>query len=100
MSRIAATFARLAAAGRKALVPFITAGDPSRDATLAVMHALVDGGADIPAPGVPFSHPRGRAAGCPAASQARIPPSRCGAGLAPPAAIFSAAACERRPERQ
>ncbi len=57
MSRISATFARLSAAGRKALVPFITAGDPSRDATLAVMHALVDGGADILELGVPFSDP-------------------------------------------
>ena len=57
MSRIAARFARLRAEGRKALVPFITAGDPSREATVAVMHALVAAGADLIELGVPFSDP-------------------------------------------
>jgi tryptophan synthase alpha chain len=57
MSRIAALFARLGPAGRKALVPFITAGDPSPDATVAVMHALVAAGADLIELGVPFSDP-------------------------------------------
>ncbi len=57
MSRIADTFARLAAGGRKALVPFVTAGDPSRQATVAVMHALVAAGADLVELGVPFSDP-------------------------------------------
>ena len=57
MSRIAARFARLQAEGRKALVPFITAGDPSREATVAVMHALVAAGADLIELGVPFSDP-------------------------------------------
>ena len=45
MSRIAALFERLRGNGRKALVPFVTAGDPSREATVAVMHGLVAGGA-------------------------------------------------------
>ncbi|MDP1614000.1 MAG: tryptophan synthase subunit alpha [Sulfuritalea sp.] len=57
MSRIPATFAALAAQGRKALIPFITAGDPHPDATLPLMRALVAGGADIIELGVPFSDP-------------------------------------------
>jgi tryptophan synthase alpha chain len=57
MSRIPTTFAALAAQGRKALIPFITAGDPHPDATLPLMRALVAGGADIIELGVPFSDP-------------------------------------------
>ncbi|MEW5788015.1 MAG: tryptophan synthase subunit alpha [Pseudomonadota bacterium] len=57
MSRIPATFAALQAAGRKALIPFITAGDPDPAATVPLMHALVAGGADILELGVPFSDP-------------------------------------------
>ena len=56
-NRIDARLAALKSAGRKALVPFITAGDPSREATVPVMHALVDGGADLIELGVPFSDP-------------------------------------------
>ena len=57
MNRIDARFASLRAANRKALVPFVTAGDPSLDATVPVMHALVDAGADVIELGVPFSDP-------------------------------------------
>ena len=57
MSRIAATFAQLANDGRKALIPFITAGDPHPEFTLPLMHALVDAGADVIELGVPFSDP-------------------------------------------
>jgi tryptophan synthase alpha chain len=57
MSRIQATFERLQAEGRKALIPFITAGDPEPGMTLPLMQALVDGGADIIELGVPFSDP-------------------------------------------
>jgi tryptophan synthase alpha chain len=57
MSRIAATFQNFAAQGRKALIPFITAGDPHPDQTLPLMRALVEGGADIIELGVPFSDP-------------------------------------------
>jgi tryptophan synthase alpha chain len=54
VSRIASKFAALHAAGRKALIPFVTAGDPSLDATVPVMHALVAAGADVIELGVPF----------------------------------------------
>jgi tryptophan synthase alpha chain len=57
MSRIAATFARLQAQGRKALIPFITAGDPHPSMAVPLMHALVAGGADVIELGVPFSDP-------------------------------------------
>jgi tryptophan synthase alpha chain len=57
MSRIAATFEALKQRGRKALVPYITAGDPFADITPALMHALVEGGADVIELGVPFSDP-------------------------------------------
>ena len=57
MSRIAATLANLKAQGRKALIPYVTAGDPYADATAEIMQALADGGADIIELGVPFSDP-------------------------------------------
>jgi tryptophan synthase alpha chain len=57
MSRIAATFAALAAQKKTALVTFITAGDPGPEMTLPLMHALVAGGADVIELGVPFSDP-------------------------------------------
>jgi tryptophan synthase alpha chain len=57
MSRIEATFARLASAGRKALIPYVTSGHPGRELTVPVMHALVAGGADVIELGVPFSDP-------------------------------------------
>lgn len=57
MSRIPAVFATLKAQGRKALIPFVTAGDPAPDRTVPLMHALVSGGANILELGVPFSDP-------------------------------------------
>jgi tryptophan synthase alpha chain len=57
MSRIDATFEALAALGRKALIPYITAGDPHADTTPAIMHALVSAGADVIELGMPFSDP-------------------------------------------
>ena len=57
MSRIAATFKALAAQQRKALIPFVTAGDPAPSTTVPIMHALVAGGADVIELGVPFSDP-------------------------------------------
>ncbi|MEY4599428.1 MAG: tryptophan synthase alpha chain [Pseudomonadota bacterium] len=57
MSRIAARFERLKKEGRKALIPFFTAGDPDRASCVPLMHALVAGGADVIELGVPFSDP-------------------------------------------
>jgi tryptophan synthase alpha chain len=57
MSKIQATFERLQAEGRKALIPFITAGDPDPALSVPLMHALVESGADIIELGVPFSDP-------------------------------------------
>ncbi|HIQ40053.1 MAG TPA: tryptophan synthase subunit alpha [Sulfurivirga caldicuralii] len=57
MSRIAQTFDRLRRQGRTALIPYITAGDPHPDCTVAAMHALVAAGADLIELGVPFSDP-------------------------------------------
>jgi len=57
MSRIQTTLAALKANGRKALIPYVTAGDPFVDATPQIMQALADGGADIIELGVPFSDP-------------------------------------------
>lgn len=54
-NRIDQRFAALARSGRKGLVPYITAGHPSPEATVDVMHALVDAGADLLELGVPFS---------------------------------------------
>ena len=57
MSRIDGVFEKLKSQGRKALVPYITAGDPHPRHTVALMHALVQGGADVLELGVPFSDP-------------------------------------------
>ena len=57
MSRIAGRFEALAQAGRRALVPYLVAGDPAPDITVDLMHDLVDAGADIIELGVPFSDP-------------------------------------------
>jgi tryptophan synthase alpha chain len=57
MSRIDRRFAALAAARRTALIPYVTAGDPSPELTVPIMRALVEGGADVVELGVPFSDP-------------------------------------------
>ena len=57
MSRIAGRFRSLREAGRTALVPFVTAGDPGPEVTVPLMHAMVAAGADLVELGVPFSDP-------------------------------------------
>jgi tryptophan synthase alpha chain len=57
MSRIRATFEALRAAGRKALIPYVTAGHPRREVVVPLMHAMAASGADIIELGVPFSDP-------------------------------------------
>ena len=60
MNRIDATFQKLQEQGRKALIPFVTAGDAGLDTTEQLVLQLEASGADIIELGVPFSH-RGRA---------------------------------------
>ncbi|PWG61166.1 tryptophan synthase subunit alpha [Sediminicurvatus halobius] len=57
MSRIARRFEQCRSAGRRALVPYITGGDPTPDATVGLMRELVAAGADIIEVGMPFSDP-------------------------------------------
>ncbi len=57
MSRIAQRFADLKAVGRKALIPFVTAGDPNPNVTVPLLHDMVEAGADLLELGVPFSDP-------------------------------------------
>ncbi|MBM94897.1 MAG: tryptophan synthase subunit alpha [Oceanospirillaceae bacterium] len=57
MTRIQTTLAALEEQSRKALIPYITAGDPDKASTVPMMHALVEAGADIIELGVPFSDP-------------------------------------------
>ena len=57
MSRIAATFQHLRGAGRRALIPFLVAGDPDVGTTVRAVEALIQAGADLIELGVPFSDP-------------------------------------------
>ena len=57
MSRIAGTFGALRARGRKALIPYVVAGDPYADATADIMLAMAATGADVIELGIPFSDP-------------------------------------------
>ncbi len=78
MSRIAATFSKLQTQGRKALIPYVTAGFPFADVTPDLMHAFVAGGADVIELGVPFSDP---SADGPVIQKAGDKALACGIGL-------------------
>jgi tryptophan synthase alpha chain len=71
-NRIDTRFEALASSGRKALVPFITTGDPDPGWTVAIMHALVAAGADLLELGVPFSDPMADGPAIQAASERAI----------------------------
>ena len=79
MSRIAKRFERLKARGEKALVAFVTAGDPWPDATADIVVALAKAGADIVELGVPFSDPLADGPTIQASSQRALD-----AGMTPP----------------
>src|SRR6056300_1282725 len=57
MNRIEARFNQLKADGKKAIIPYVTAGDSQPSVTVPLMHALVEAGADVIELGVPFSDP-------------------------------------------
>ncbi len=57
MSRLKQRFEQLQQQGRKALIPFITAGDPYPEFTVPMLHEMVEAGADVIELGVPFSDP-------------------------------------------
>jgi tryptophan synthase alpha chain len=79
MSRIAATFDRLRAERRAALVPFVTAGDPTPAHSAGILRALVANGADVIELGVPFSDPMADGPTIQRASERAL---RAGTGLA------------------
>ena len=81
MSRIDATLAALKAQGRKALIPYVTAGFPFADVTPELMHAMVSAGADVIELGVPLLRPQRRRPGHPALRrQGAVHGYRYGAG--------------------
>src|SRR5437016_12307630 len=57
MSRIGETFVEIKTAGRKGFIPFVTAGDPDLEISLAIILKLAELGADVIELGVPFSDP-------------------------------------------
>ena len=57
MSRIQTTLEKLKTQGRKALIPYVTAGFPYADITPELMHGMAAAGADVIELGVPFSDP-------------------------------------------
>jgi tryptophan synthase alpha chain len=57
MSRLTACINAVKAANRKVLIPYLVAGDPDGDTTVALMHQLVSDGADVIELGMPFSDP-------------------------------------------
>ena len=57
MSRLSQVFAKLQSEKRRGVIPYVVAGDPSPEGTVALMHSFVEAGADVLELGVPFSDP-------------------------------------------
>ena len=57
MTRIESTFETLKAQNKKALIPYVMAGDPTPDNFVGLLHDLVKHGADMIEVGLPFSDP-------------------------------------------
>ncbi|MGH6953429.1 MAG: tryptophan synthase subunit alpha [Alphaproteobacteria bacterium] len=76
--RIGRRFERLRREGRAGLIPFVTAGDPNHDASLAILRGLASAGADLIELGMPFSDPM---ADGPAIQEANVRALRAGASL-------------------
>jgi len=94
MNRLDTTFQRLQRQGRKALIPYVTAGYPGADITPALMHVLVEAGADIIELGVPFSDPSADGPTIQAASEQAV---RQGIGLPQ---VFDQVRCFRNANTQ
>jgi len=92
--RIAAAFARAAAQGRVALIPYVVAGYPDHDTSLAAALAAVDAGADLLEVGLPYSDPLADGATLQRATTAAI---RAGATLQGSVALLRAIS-EARPD--
>lgn len=57
MSKVDQLFSKLRNSGKKAFIPFVTAGDPDLETTIKIVSALADNGASITEIGVPYSDP-------------------------------------------
>ena len=92
MAAIADRFAQLRTKGEKALVLFVTAGDPSLEQLPAILDALAEGGADIIEIGIPFSDPIADGPTIQASSQRALD-----RGVTPAAALDAIAAFDKTP---
>jgi len=72
MSKIKSVFDSLDKKQSKALIPFITAGDPNPEMTIEILHTLVDAGADMIELGIPFTDPMADGPGIQRASERAI----------------------------
>jgi tryptophan synthase alpha chain len=88
--RLAEMFARTRAEGRPAVIPFVPGGWPEPDATLEIVRAAVEGGADAFEIGVPFSDPIGDGVTNQVAYQQAL-----GQGVTPPAILDAVRAIRR-----
>mgnify|MGYP001612051374 FL=1 len=91
MPTIREVFARLRQTHRKALIPFVMAGDPSLPATAQLIQALAEAGADCVEVGIPFSDPLADGPTIQRAASRAL-----AAGTTPPAVLTMIARLKRR----